>query len=159
MIKLLTCSRGVTLIQQLVVVAIIAIMVAVAIPNVMSWRGEAQTRRAARELLLMFREARSRAVSENMPFRVVVDVPGNEYDLQRDAGGGWTDIWKDVPIPDAAFFKSGADCTSNANVTVEFYATGGASNEAKVCVIDHRGAIDFTVEVTSTISGTAKITN
>ena len=62
--------RGVTLIEMLVVVAVLAIIVAVGLPNVMSALQRARSRGAADLISTAMRDARSRAIATGWQFRV-----------------------------------------------------------------------------------------
>jgi len=93
-------NSGFSLIELLTVIAVIAIIVSVALPNLISWRKNAELGRAARDLYGSFQKAKMEATRSNRYCAVSfdsVDVNGKTYDyvayiedspfnLQYDAG-------------------------------------------------------------------------
>lgn len=86
--KLSTC--GFTLIETMVVVAIIGIVAFIAIPNMIGWRGERQLEGVARNFLADMQLARLRAVREAEDVAVVVNVAGDSYQIFVDLDSDWT---------------------------------------------------------------------
>ena len=72
-----SCAHGLSLIEMLVVIAIIAIMSAIAIPNLMPKRFEIRT--AAFNLRSNLMKARTAAVKTNSDAKVTFDVSANSY--------------------------------------------------------------------------------
>ncbi|MFP4039661.1 MAG: GspH/FimT family pseudopilin [Desulfosudaceae bacterium] len=73
---------GFTLMELLIVIAIIAIVSAFAVPNVIRWRNNSQVNAAARDMYAAFQAARSEAVKQNMFCTIAMDaaVDGEGYD-------------------------------------------------------------------------------
>ncbi|MFO8049453.1 MAG: GspH/FimT family pseudopilin [Desulfosudaceae bacterium] len=73
---------GFSLIELMVVIAIIAILSAVAIPNVIRWRNNAQVNAAARDMYAAFQLARTEAVKQNLFCTISMNaaVGGESYD-------------------------------------------------------------------------------
>ena len=60
----LSSRSGFTLVEVIVVVSIIAIIAAIATPSLMRWRDTAMFRDAARSIVNLTQEAKSRAINE-----------------------------------------------------------------------------------------------
>jgi type IV fimbrial biogenesis protein FimT len=93
-------NSGFSLIELLLVIAVIAIICAIAIPNLIGWRNKAQLGRAARDLYGSFQKAKMEATRSNKYCSISfnnITVNGQAYDyvayrddspfnLQYDAG-------------------------------------------------------------------------
>lgn len=85
--------RGITLIELVVVLVIIAIGALLLVPNIGAWLPNYRLRSAARDIVSTMRTAQMKAVSNNIQYRVNLDgaeigAPGS-YILQRNSGGLW----------------------------------------------------------------------
>jgi prepilin-type N-terminal cleavage/methylation domain-containing protein len=84
-------KRGVTLLELVVVFAIIAIGAVLAVPNIGPWIANYRLRTATRDITSTLRVAQMRAVSNNINYRVSFDTGAGTYILQRSTGGLWLD--------------------------------------------------------------------
>lgn len=80
------CS-GFTLIESVVVISILVIMAAIAIPGFSAWMPEARLKRAARDLYSNIQLAKMQSARTNQNHTLVFNVGGGTYELQ-DSGGG-----------------------------------------------------------------------
>lgn len=88
--KMKTNKKGVTLIELIVVLVIIAIGAVLLAPNIGVWLPNYRLRSATRDIASTMRLAQMKAVSSNMQYRVnlnAVEVGVNSYVLQRNTGG------------------------------------------------------------------------
>jgi Tfp pilus assembly protein FimT len=83
-------KRGITLIELVVVFAIIAIGAVLMVPNLGPVIANYRLRSATRDITSTLRVAQMRAVSNNMEHRVSFDSVARTYILQRNSGG-WVD--------------------------------------------------------------------
>lgn len=79
-------NSGITLIELMVAIAILAIIAAVAIPNLISWKSGTNLRGSANNLRADLNMAKMMAVRENA--LVVANFFGNRYEIFVDNGAG-----------------------------------------------------------------------
>ncbi len=83
--------RGVTLLELVIVFAIIAIGALLLVPNMSPWIQNYRLRTAARDIVSTLRTAQMKAVSTNMSYQVLFDPNERTYVLRRNTGGLWVD--------------------------------------------------------------------
>lgn len=81
-------KSGMTLMEVMLVIAIIAIVSGIAIPNFIGWFPKYKLGVAARELVSTLQQARIRAIKESTDVAVIVDVANDNYQSFRDDGAG-----------------------------------------------------------------------
>jgi prepilin-type N-terminal cleavage/methylation domain-containing protein len=85
-------KKGITLIELVVVMIIIAIGALLIVPNIGGWLPNYRLRSATRDIASTMRMAQMRAVSTNTEYRVSFNNPvAGSYVLQRNSGGVWGD--------------------------------------------------------------------
>lgn len=86
-------NKGFSLIELIIVIAILAIVLAIAAPNFMAYRDNSNLKEATRDISSDIQLYKQRAVSENKQYRMVFNVGGNNYTVQSsDGGGGWVNV-------------------------------------------------------------------
>ena len=84
-------QRGFTLVELLVVVAVIGIITVTATPLFLSFLDAQQTRGAAQQVATLLNQARQLAIANNTSYRVEVDVAGNRLRFVRTSDNSpWT---------------------------------------------------------------------
>jgi prepilin-type N-terminal cleavage/methylation domain-containing protein len=94
-------QRGITLLELIIVVVIIAIGAALTTPNIGGWLPNYRLRSAIRDIASTMRIAQMKAISNNLQYRVNLnagDVGSNSYVLQRNSGG-WIDDGAPQTLP------------------------------------------------------------
>lgn len=81
-------KAGFSMLELMVVIGIIAIVSAVAIPALIGWLPGYRLRAAVRDSQSDIQMARLRAIRENASIAMVFDTGGNSYTIFRDNGAG-----------------------------------------------------------------------
>jgi len=115
-------KKGVTLIELIVVLVIIAIGAALAVPNIAAWLPNYRLRTATRDIVSTMRTAQIKAVSTNLAHRVQFNAEGGSYIVQRmTTAGAWVDDGVVQTIPTGIRFHqvdlAGNLATFNPNST------------------------------------------
>ncbi len=74
---------GFSLIELLIVIALIAIVSAIAVPQFQRYAANTDLKNAVREMTGDFSTAKQLAVANNLNYRIAIDVSGNSYTLSR----------------------------------------------------------------------------
>jgi prepilin-type N-terminal cleavage/methylation domain-containing protein len=108
--------RSFTLVEMLVVVAIISIMSVVIVAEMHGTFQDALLRSTSRELAGAFNVASSRAISINRPYRVRLDRMAHRYFLERSTRGG-ADFHPAQDVP-------GGSGTLDSRITIQILEPG-----------------------------------
>lgn len=84
-------KRGLTIIELVVVMSILAVMVMIAIPNIGRWLPRYRLKSAARDVASNMQLARLGAIKDNREWAIVFDVNGQSYQIISNRGpdGNW----------------------------------------------------------------------
>lgn len=97
-------QKGLTLIELVAVMVIIAIGALLLVPNLGAWLPNFRLRGATRDIVSAMRTAQMKAVSHNAPYRVNLDDAeigvARSYVLQRHSGGVWVNDGALQTLPD-----------------------------------------------------------
>lgn len=151
-------EKGFTLVELLVVVAIMGTLAIVAIPIFSTWIENASYKEVAWGVSSVLNDGREAAITQNLEYRTELDVVGKRYRLTRGnlpAGStAWTTVkpWEEVSA--VAGWATGAGCAGGSvNIT---FSPDGSSDGGTVCVKDGGGTTRYRVVVSST-SGRVQI--
>jgi prepilin-type N-terminal cleavage/methylation domain-containing protein len=137
-----TDQRGMTIVEIMVVTAVVGVLFAIAMPAVNTHIALQEMRGAAREVVEVFRDARSASVDEGVP-RYVVFTPPRTYQVWRydDEAGIWVEEERPHELPGSVEFSTADVTFSNATLADEPEA--GAPIPDKAAYFDTRGAYPF----------------
>jgi prepilin-type N-terminal cleavage/methylation domain-containing protein len=121
-----TNQKGVTLIELIVVMVIIAIGAALLVPNIGGWLSNYRLRSATRDVTSLMRVAQMKAVSNNLQYRINLDdadIGAGNYVLQYQTTAGWVNdgaiqrFPKGIWIPGGGITLPGKHAEFNPNST------------------------------------------
>jgi type II secretion system protein H len=130
-------SRGFTVIEMMIVIAIIGIVLSVAIPNISSYRQNTNLKEAARDISSDISFYRQSAVAENRGYRINFSAVANTYTIQQETvvnntrtGNYVSLITRTVGAGNANIIISGTPSFSGGvpNVTFDPRGTSGAGS-------------------------------
>lgn len=144
-----------TLMELLIVMALMAILGAIAVPSFVQWRKNLVYKTTTRSLLYALRDARDKAITTNREYEVLfaaANQPNTQYRVmegtqaRNGAASTFTTVVQDwVALP--------AEVVANPTIAaIPFNANGTAAIPAlsTIAVQDAAGGTRFTVEVSPT---------
>lgn len=145
-------ARGFSLIELIVVIALIAILTAIAVPGYQSFMVRSRLKGAARQVMSDLMNARMMAVSLNQKVKVHVESDGHTYKIWSDADNDGTvadnegvNISKDVRQD----YHDVALSTTNDPI---FNPRGAASQFGTVTVTNSAGSRNITVAISGRVA-------
>ncbi len=134
-------SMGFTLVELVVVVGIIVILSALALPSYNQWRQNLAYRDAARNVMSELRQAKSQAIESNVSQCVRIDTVNKQYGFNNDCSA--ISNWTKLNLASQVTISTANDIT--------FSPTGVVSPGAStVSILDSTGKQRFYVQVEQT---------
>jgi prepilin-type N-terminal cleavage/methylation domain-containing protein len=152
-------QEGVTLLEMLIVLSIIALLTAAALPSFAEWRQGARYREAARAVASALREARSIAIARNRESRVEFDLDRRRFrttlgELPSGSATFGTVLrdWRE--LSGELVLRGKLDCSKETDFSIQFNPNGTA-NSHYLCIMEcgPEPVCKFRVGVPSTITG------
>ncbi len=129
-------QKGVTLIELIVVMVIIAIGAALTTPNIGGWLRNYRLRSATRDVASMMRVAQIKSVSTNMQYRITFDTINNNYIVEYlTTGGVWVAEGGTQTLPTGVRFNT----TFAGNVTT--FSPNSTATDGNVTLNNTKGSI------------------
>jgi prepilin-type N-terminal cleavage/methylation domain-containing protein len=119
-------KEGITLIELVVVMAIIAIGAALIAPNIGAWIPSYRLRSASRDVVSALREAQMKAISTKIPYQVSFNPAAGSYILQyQDTGGNWINEGASQKFPSGIVIRGITFPGDKANFSPNYTASTG----------------------------------
>jgi prepilin-type N-terminal cleavage/methylation domain-containing protein len=128
-------QRGVTLIELIIVMAIIAIGATLTAPNIGGWLPNYRLRSATRDVASTLRLAQIKAVSNNTSYQVVFDTAHDSYILQYQDTGGWVADGISQTLPTGVKFNT----TFPLNITT--FSPNSTATDGNVTLNNNKGSM------------------
>jgi prepilin-type N-terminal cleavage/methylation domain-containing protein len=144
-------ASGFTMLELMIIVVILGILAAIAVPTFGDYIPKMEARSQARATLNYLRLARSRAISESTQYGVYVDTNNRTYILFKDTvnpamttyhDGDSVVVGPETIDPDVTITQS-----TFSNNAVVFMPTGGASQSGTITFDKVGGGAAYTVSV------------
>jgi len=132
--------RGVTLLEMLVVLAIMGLVAALVLPTFGNGVSTSELRSSARQVAAGLRAARSEAVSQRRETFLVLDLEGRRFKVDRDP--------KEYTLPpriEMKLFTAQRDIVDARTGSIRFFPDGG-SNGGRVTVAAGERKYDVDVD-------------
>ena len=129
-------EQGVTLIEIAVVLAIVAIMALFMAPAIGEWLDNFRIRQTARDISSTLQQAKMKAISSRLQYRVVFDVDNETYQLwKNDEVSGWVTEGDPNTVPRGVDI----DNTGFTGHTVLFNSNGTSSENGSITIDNEKG--------------------
>ena len=153
--------NGFTLVEMMIVIAIMGVLSAIAIPQWNRYRENADLRTAARNIVADIADIKARATSERLPYAITFNTTGNNYQIKRHTSHTDSTF---IDVGDAKDIKSSGSGYSVNMTTASFF--GSSSNTLRFDVrgttnngsISLQNARSSTANVVINITGKTNVT-
>ena len=141
---------GFTLMELMIAIAVVAILSAIAVPNMISWRNNAQFNSAVRQVKIALEETRMDAIKANMPSRMDFIVGTNSFNRMK-----WDPGANAFAAPVIRELPPGTTITGStfAGNQVQFSSRGMASNGT----VTIQGSTGQTRQIIVALTGISRI--
>ncbi len=150
---LIGSKNGVTLIELILIISLIAVLATIAMPSFMQWRQSILYRQAARDMVSILRNAKSRTIELNRQHRVKFDTATRSYTMEQGERANGSTAWPTV-VQGPAVLPNGVnmnpnitDIRFNPNGTATWTAAGPPADTATVDIQDSASVKKYTVQV------------
>jgi type IV fimbrial biogenesis protein FimT len=147
--RLCNKQSGFTLIELIVIIAIVAIFAAIAIPNYLAWLPKSRLNGAARQVMGDLMAARMKSVSLNCDVRVAFVAGDAEYKIWTDSNNNNTVDSGEERTKDIQ--SDYYDVTISTTKNIEFHARGTANPYNNIGLTNSAGSKKVKVYMTGRV--------
>ena len=145
--------KGFTAIEMIIVLAIISVLSAMALPSYLQWRRSIEARETARDFMNMLRQAKSEALKLNLEQEVQFNSALRRYGKRQGNQAYSSTSWSAMTAANWVIIKP--EVTFTPSVNIQFYPNGTSTNSllatsATLTVQDTAGTRQFVVSVSNT---------
>ena len=127
---------GMTLVEMLVVMAIIGLILGISIPAFLGYTQQARLHTTTRQMMGLISLARQMAIGSHEDHAVVVDSTNREVRLMNVVTGTWLDQHLKIPQSVAIEIRVGNQPSSEP---LEFHTNGALAGRTATLTITHQG--------------------
>ena len=161
----LRCPTGVTLLELLAVIGLMSLLFAFSLPALGSFVKSSQHKKAARDIVIAIRLARSLATTSGLEHRVEIDMSGRRFRLahgDRYSGSAVNSYdqnivldWQSLPL--SVSLRANTDCSVDSG-SIFFHANpNGTANTRYLCILDEHETFQFRVGIPYARTGKVNI--
>lgn len=140
-------KTGFTLIEVIIVVSLVMLLSAIAVPSYVQWSRNAEYRVSARNIFYLLRETRSKAITSNLEHRVEFEPVNRRYRVIRGNRSSNSANWNTV-ICDWIVLPPKVQL--DINVDVIHMNTNGTANGGTIKIQDNANTTKYEVRIART---------
>jgi len=150
-------NHGLTLVELMVVIGIITIVSAIAVPNLIGWRGKRQLEAAVNEVQTAISLAKTTAVKRSTPATILFTTPAHGITVFVDNNGDGAINAGDLVVRTIFFADTVSLSTLPALTRLSFDRRGFTSNANAVDIMLARTQDPRRPKVEVTVTGSSRI--
>jgi type IV pilus assembly protein PilE len=144
--------KGFTAVEMIIVLAIISVLSAMALPSYLQWRRSSEARETARDFVNILRQAKSEALKSNLEQEVQFNSALRRYG-KRQGNQAYAASFPAMTAANWVTIKP--EVTFTPSVDIQFYPNGTSTNSflatsATLTVQDTAGTRQFVITVANT---------
>jgi len=144
-------QKGMTLIELIIVLVIIAIGATLMVPGINSWMPYYRLRSATRDIASTMRVAQMKAISNNLQYRVSFDPANRNYILQyRDTSGTW------INDSEAKTLETGIQLGTNFIGNIATFFPDSTADNGIITITNTKGSVK-TIRLLGSVGGRIRI--
>lgn len=133
-------TRGFTLLELIVVLGLLSVVFAIALPQVSASLPGLFVDQAARTLAAELQLARVKAVSRNTRMRIIMELDRRAIRLEQDTGDGFVPEHESPPLPGGVTFdRESSTRVSGSRISITFQPRGNTADNATIVLLASGG--------------------